>query len=130
MRILFMGTTDFAVSCLEALAKAGYEVAAVVTKTDRPKNRGMKMVFSPVKEYALAAGLPVLQPESLKTGETQENLRAFGADLFAVVAYGKILPKRVLDIPPKGCVNIHASLLPLLRSLLLRLRKRIPGTLR
>jgi len=112
MRILFMGTTDFAVCCLDALVKAGHEIAAVCTKTDRPKNRGMKMVFSPVKEYALAASIPVLQPESLKDGETQEALRTFGADLFVVVAYGKLLPRAVLDMPRLGCINVHASLLP------------------
>lgn len=112
MKILFMGTTDFAVSCLEAMRRAGYEAAAVCTKADRPKNRGMKMAFSPVKEYALSAGIPVLQPESLKTEETQAALRAIGADLFVVVAYGKLLPKAVLEMPKMGCINVHGSLLP------------------
>lgn len=112
MKILFMGTTDFAVACLEAMRRAGYEAAAVCTKADRPKNRGMKMAFSPVKEYALSAGIPVLQPESLKTEETQAALRAIGADLFVVVAYGKLLPKAVLEMPKMGCINVHGSLLP------------------
>ena len=112
MKILFMGTTDFAVACLDAMRGAGYEAAAVCTKADRPKNRGMKLAFSPVKEYALAAELPVLQPESLKTSETLEALRAVGADLFVVVAYGKLLPKQVLELPRLGCINVHGSLLP------------------
>ncbi len=112
MKILFMGTTDFAVACLEAMRRAGYEAAAVCTKADRPKNRGMKMAFCPVKEYALSAGIPILQPESLKTAETQAALQAVGADLFVVVAYGKLLPKAVLEIPDLGCINVHGSLLP------------------
>ena len=112
MRILFMGTTDYAVACLDAMRSAGYEAAAVCTKPDRPKNRGMKMAFSPVKEYALQAGIPVLQPETLKTEETVELLRSVGADLFVVVAYGKLLPRSVLDLPRLGCINVHGSLLP------------------
>ncbi len=107
-----MGTTDYAVSCLEAMLAAGYEVCAVCTKADRPKNRGMKLSFSPVKEYALQAGIPVLQPESLKNEEIRNTLRDLRADLFVVVAYGKLLPRAVLDLPPLGCVNVHASLLP------------------
>ena len=112
MKILFMGTTDFAVSCLDAMRKAGFEAAAVVTKVDKPKNRGMKLQFSAVKEYALAAGIPVYQPETLKTEEVQATLRAYEADLFVVVAYGKLLPKAVLDMPKLGCINVHGSLLP------------------
>ncbi len=112
MRILFMGTTDYAVSCLKAILDAGYEVCAVCTKADRPKNRGMKLSFSPVKEYALQAGIPVLQPETLKSEESLNALRDLRADLFVVVAYGKLLPKAVLELPPLGCVNVHASLLP------------------
>ena len=107
-----MGTTDYAVACLDAMRSAGYEAAAVCTKPDRPKNRGMKMAFSPVKEYALQAGIPVLQPETLKTEETVELLRSVGADLFVVVAYGKLLPRSVLDLPRLGCINVHGSLLP------------------
>ncbi len=112
MRILFMGTTDYAVNCLEAMTEAGYETVAVCTKADRPKNRGMKLSFSPVKEFALRAGIPVIQPETLKNEETQNALRDLKADLFVVVAYGKLLPRAVLELPPLGCVNVHASLLP------------------
>ena len=112
MKILFMGTTDYAVACLDAMRAAGYEAAAVCTKADRPKNRGMKMAFSPVKEYSLGAGIPVLQPETLKTEEAVSQLRAVKADLFVVVAYGKLLPRTVLDLPPLGCINVHGSLLP------------------
>ncbi len=112
MKILFMGTTDYAVACLDAMRRAGYEAAAVCTKADRPKNRGMKMAFSPVKEYAVQAGIPVLQPETLKTEEAVSLLRGVGADLFVVVAYGKLLPRAVLDIPKLGCINVHGSLLP------------------
>ena len=112
MRILFMGTTDFAAACLDAAVKAGYPVAAVCTKADRPKNRGMKLVASPVKAYAQKAGLPVLQPTELRSAESQAALRAVGAELFLVVAYGKLLPKAVLALPRLGCVNVHASLLP------------------
>ena len=107
-----MGTTDFAVACLDAMLQAGYEVAAVCTKADRPKNRGMKMSFSPVKEYALTAGIPILQPENLRAEESIRSLRAVGADLFVVVAYGKLLPKTVLEMPCLGCINVHGSLLP------------------
>ena len=112
MKILFMGTTDYAVACLDAMRKAGYEAAAVCTKVDRPKNRGMKMAFSPVKEYALREDIPILQPESLKNAETAAELRALNADLFVVVAYGKLLPKEILELPRLGCVNVHGSLLP------------------
>lgn len=112
MKILFMGTTDFAVSCLDAMRQAGYEAEAVVTKTDKPKNRGMKLQFSAVKEYALQNDIPVYQPETLKTEDVQEALRAYSADLFVVVAYGKLLPKAVLDMPRLGCINVHGSLLP------------------
>ena len=112
MKILFMGTTDYAVACLDAMRKAGYEAAAVCTKVDRPKNRGMKMAFSPVKEYALREDIPILQPESLKNAETAAEFRALQADLFVVVAYGKLLPKEILDLPRLGCVNVHGSMLP------------------
>ena len=112
MKILFMGTTDYAVACLDAMRKAGYEAAAVCTKVDRPKNRGMKLAFSPVKEYALREGIPVLQPESLRNADTAAELRALEADLFVVVAYGKLLPKDVLELPRLGCINVHGSLLP------------------
>ena len=112
MKLLFMGTSDFAAACLRKLLEAGREVCAVCTKPDRPGRRGMKFTSSPVKLEAEKAGLPVLQPETLKTEAVQEELRSYHADLFAVVAYGKLLPRAVLDIPPLGCVNVHGSLLP------------------
>ena len=107
-----MGTPDIAATCLKKVLADGFEVVGVYTQPDRPKGRGMKMVYSPVKEVALAAGLPVFQPENFREDETVEQLRQLQPDVVAVVAYGRILPQRVLDIPAKGCVNIHASLLP------------------
>ena len=112
MRIVFMGTPDIAAVCLKKLLADGFDVAAVYTQPDRPKNRGMKLAFSPVKEVALEANIPVYQPENFRDTETVETLRALQPDVIAVVAYGRILPQSVLDIPPKGCINIHASLLP------------------
>ena len=107
-----MGTPDIAATCLKKVLEEGFEVVGVYTQPDRPKGRGMKMVASPVKEVALAAGIPVFQPENFRADETVEALRALKPDICAVVAYGRILPQRVLDIPTCGCVNIHASLLP------------------
>ena len=112
MRVVFMGTPDIAATCLKKLLSDGFNVVGVFTQPDRPKGRGMKMVYSPVKEVALAAGLPVYQPENFRTDEPVEQLKALQPDIVAVVAYGRILPQRVLNIPVKGCVNIHASLLP------------------
>ena len=112
MRVVFMGTPDIAATCLQAVLDAGVEVVGVYTQPDRPKNRGMKLAFSPVKEVALAKGLPVFQPENFREEETVEQLRALQPDVVAVVAYGRILPQKVLDIPTRGCINIHASLLP------------------
>ena len=112
MRVVFMGTPDIAATCLKKILADGFEVVGVYTQPDRPKGRGMKMVYSPVKEVALAKGIPVFQPESFRSDEDVEALRALNPDVVAVVAYGRILPQRVLDIPSKGCVNIHASLLP------------------
>jgi methionyl-tRNA formyltransferase len=112
MRIVFMGTPDIAATCLTKLLEDGFDVAAVYTQPDRPKNRGMKLAFSPVKEVALNAGLPVYQPENFRDPETVEQLRSLQPDVVAVVAYGRILPQSVLDIPQKGCINIHASILP------------------
>ena len=112
MRVVFMGTPDIAATCLKKLLSDGFDVVGVFTQPDRPKGRGMKMVYSPVKEVALAAGLPVYQPENFRTDEPVEQLKALQPDIVAVVAYGRIMPQRVLDIPAKGCVNIHASLLP------------------
>ncbi len=115
MRIVFMGTPDIAATCLKQLLADGFDVAGVYTQPDRPKGRGMKMVFSPVKELAIANEIPVFQPENFRDEETVEQLRTLQPDVIAVVAYGRILPQKVLDIPAKGCVNIHASLLPAYR---------------
>ena len=112
MRVVFMGTPDIAATCLKKILADGFEVVGVYTQPDRPKGRGMKLVASPVKELALANGIPVFQPENFRDSETVEQLRALQPDVCAVVAYGRILPQAVLDVPTKGCVNIHASLLP------------------
>ena len=112
MRVVFMGTPDIAATCLKKILSDGFEVVGVYTQPDRPKGRGMKMVFSPVKEVALAAGIPVFQPENFRADEDVAALADLKPDLVAVVAYGRILPQRVLDIPTCGCINIHASLLP------------------
>lgn len=111
MRIVFAGTPDFAVPCLRAVAQRG-EVVAVYTQPDRPAGRGRSLAASPVKLEAISRGLPVLQPESLKSAEVQETLRQLAPDLLVVVAYGLILPQAVLDIPRHGGWNVHASLLP------------------
>ena len=107
-----MGTPEIAATCLKKILADGFSVAAVYTQPDRPKNRGMKLAYSPVKEVALAENIPVYQPENFREDETVEQLRALQPDLIAVVAYGRILPQRVLDIPTYGCINIHTSLLP------------------
>ena len=112
MRVVFMGTPDIAATCLNKIIEKGHQVVAVYTQPDRPKNRGMKLTFSPVKEVALANGIPVYQPENFRQEETVEELRNLQPDVVAVVAYGRILPQNVLDIPTYGCINIHASLLP------------------
>lgn len=107
-----MGTPDIAATCLKQILSDGFDVVGVYTQPDRPKGRGMKLVASPVKQLALEAGIPVFQPENFREEETIAQLRALKPDVCAVVAYGRILPQSVLDIPPLGCVNIHASLLP------------------
>ncbi|MBI1284122.1 MAG: methionyl-tRNA formyltransferase [Thiobacillus sp.] len=112
MRIVFAGTPPFAAAALNALADAGHEIVLVLTQPDRPAGRGMKLTPSAVKQAALARGLPVFQPASLKTPEAQAALRAADADVMVVAAYGLILPQAVLDLPRFGCLNIHASLLP------------------
>ncbi len=112
MRVVFMGTPDIAATCLKKILADGFEVVGVYTQPDRPKGRGMKLVASPVKEVALAAGIPVLQPENFREEETVEALRELKPDICAVVAYGRILPQKVLDVPTFGCINIHASVLP------------------
>ena len=112
MRVVFMGTPDIAATCLKKIIADGFEVVGVYTQPDRPKNRGMKLSFSPVKEVALAHNLPVFQPENFREDEAVSPLRELKPDVIAVVAYGRILPQKVLDIPHLGCINIHASLLP------------------
>ena len=112
MRVVFMGTPDIAATCLKKIIADGFEIVGVYTQPDRPKGRGMKMVYSPVKEVAIANNLPVFQPENFREEETVEQLRALQPDICAVVAYGRILPQKVLDVPTFGCMNIHASLLP------------------
>ena len=112
MRVVFMGTPDIAATCLQKILDDGFEIVGAYTQPDRPKGRGMKLVASPVKELALAHNIPVFQPENFKDEETVEQLRSLQPDVCAVVAYGRILPQSVLDVPTKGCVNIHASLLP------------------
>jgi len=113
-RIIFMGTPDFAVSSLEACFDLG-EVVAVVTQPDKPKGRGNTLTAPPVKELALARGVPVFQPVKLRTPPFAEELRRFEPDVCVVTAYGRILPKDLLDLPKKGCVNVHGSLLPRFR---------------
>ena len=112
MRVVFMGTPDIAATCLKKILADGFEVVGVYTQPDRPKGRGMKMVYPPVKEVALAHEIPVFQPENFREEETVQQLRDLKPDICAVVAYGRILPQKVLDIPTCGCINIHASLLP------------------
>ena len=112
MRVVFMGTPDFAVQSLNALVDAGHEVTAVITQPDRPKGRGNKMAFPEVKTRALELGLPVHQPDSVKDGAFLELLKSYDPEVIVVVAFGRILPQAVLDLPPYGCVNVHGSLLP------------------
>ena len=112
MRVVFMGTPDIAATCLKQILADGFDVVGVYTQPDRPKGRGMKRTASPVKETALAAGIPVFQPESFREEEAVETLRQLRPDICAVVAYGRILPQKVLDVPTLGCINIHASILP------------------
>ena len=112
MKIVFAGTPQFSVPALEALLEAGHHVVGVYTQPDRPAGRGMKRRPSPVKVMAEHFGLPILQPETLKTPEARAELAALNPDIMVVVAYGLILPKDILDTPAQGCLNIHASLLP------------------
>lgn len=116
MKVVFMGTPDFAVGCAAAIKQVGHDIRAVFTQPDKPKNRGKQIVISPVKEFALENDIPVYQPDSLRKGEDAEKsltvLRGIAPDVIVVVAYGQILPKEVLELPRLGCVNVHASLLP------------------
>ena len=115
MKIVFMGTPEITAVCLRRLLEDGHEIAAVYTKKDTPKGRGQKLTKSPVKILAEERGIPIYQPVSFRDDAVIETLRALHPQLIAVVAYGKILPQRVLEIPPYGCVNIHGSILPALR---------------
>ncbi|WP_340122587.1 methionyl-tRNA formyltransferase [Methylobacter svalbardensis] len=112
MKIIFAGTPEFAVPCLQMLLDSGREVCAVYTQPDRPAGRGRKLQPSPVKALALTAGIPVFQPLTMKTDEDLQRVSALNADLMVVVAYGMILTQAVLDVPKLGCINVHASLLP------------------
>ena len=112
MKVIFMGTPDFSVGTMEALIEAGHEVSLAVTQPDKPKGRGKEMQFTPVKEAALAHGIPVYQPKRIREEECIKVLREYGADIMVVVAFGQIIPKNILELTPYGCVNVHASLLP------------------
>ena len=112
MRVIFMGTPDFSVGTLEALIQAGHQVVLAVTQPDKPKGRGGKMQFPPVKETALEHGIPVFQPRKVREPENIEELRKYQADVIVVVAFGQILPREILELTPYGCINVHASLLP------------------
>lgn len=115
MKVIFMGTPDFSVGTLQAIIDAGHEVTLVVTQPDKPKGRGGKMQYTPVKELALKYDIPVFQPQRIRTPENIEELRKYEADVMVVIAFGQILPKAILDMPKYGCVNVHASLLPAYR---------------
>ncbi|MEQ1883946.1 MAG: methionyl-tRNA formyltransferase [Bryobacteraceae bacterium] len=112
MKLIFMGTPQFAVPTLERIVEKGHQVTAVFTQPDRPKGRGQKDAMPPVKEAALRLGLPVLQPERVKRPEVVEQIREMAPEVIVVVGYGQIIPKSILDIPPHGIINVHASLLP------------------
>lgn len=110
-----MGTPEFSVPCLKSLIKEGHKISAVYTQSDKPKGRGNKLAMPPVKEVALENNLPVFQPKTLKIEEEYQRIKEINPDVIVVVAYGKILPKNILDIPKYGCINVHASLLPAYR---------------
>lgn len=112
LRIIFMGTPDFAASNLEALLNGPDEIVAVITQPDKPKGRGKKLTPPPVKIAAEKAGVPVLQPTKIRTEEFRDQLATYQPDLMVVIAYGRILPKSLLDLPPLGCINLHGSILP------------------
>lgn len=112
MRVVFMGTPDFAVPCLKRLLEDGHQVPLVVTQSDKPKGRGHQLAPPPVKAFTLTCGIEVYQPKSLKNEEAAAKIAAAEPQVIVVVAYGKLLPQAVLDLPPMGCINVHASLLP------------------
>lgn len=115
MKILFMGTPDFAVPSLKSLVEAGHTVCGVFTQPDKPKNRGMKLQASPVKDFALLNNIPVFQPVKMRDGTAMEIIRGLNPELIVVAAYGRILPNDILAFPSKGCINVHSSLLPAYR---------------
>ena len=115
MKVIFMGTPDLSVGTLEALIDAGHEVVLVVTQPDKPKGRGGKVLYTPVKEAALAHDIPVYQPVKIREPECIEELRKYDAEIMVVIAFGQILPREILEMTPFGCVNVHASLLPAYR---------------
>ena len=108
MRILFMGTPEFAVASLRRLVEDGHEICGVFTQPDKPKNRGHKLTFSPVKEYALTQNLPVYQPLKMRDGEAEALVKQLAPELIVVAAYGKILPEEILNTPPYGSINVHS----------------------
>ncbi|MBQ3029611.1 MAG: methionyl-tRNA formyltransferase [Agathobacter sp.] len=112
MKVIFMGTPDFAVGTLEEIIKAGHEVALVVTQPDKPRGRSGALQFPPVKECAVAHGIEVFQPKKIREEENVEYLRKYSADIIVVAAFGQLLPKSILEMPKYGCINVHASLLP------------------
>jgi methionyl-tRNA formyltransferase len=112
LRVVFFGTADFAVPCLEALIEAGHDVLAVVTQPDKPRGRGRQLASSPVKEAALERGLPVLQPKRVRSETFIEKVRQMAPDVLALAAFGQIVPQALLDVPPLGPINVHGSLLP------------------
>ncbi len=112
MKIVFLGTADFAVPCLGAICRAGHQVVGVVTQPDRPRDRGKKVNYNPIKKAAMAFDLNILQPENIKVPAVIDEIKALRPELLVVVAYGQLLPKELLQIAPLGCINVHASLLP------------------
>lgn len=112
MKILFMGTPEFAAESLKRIYEDGQELIGVFTQPDKPKDRGMKLGYSPVKELALKYGIPVYQPRTLRDGSAAELINSLKPEIIVIVAYGKLIPKEIIDIPVKGCVNLHGSLLP------------------
>lgn len=112
MKIIYMGTPDFAVNALEALIDAGHEIAAVITQPDKAKGRSRALIPTPVKEQALKHGIAVYQPEKIRDAQMVDKIKDIAPDVIVVAAYGQILPESILNIPRYGCINIHASLLP------------------
>lgn len=112
MRIVYMGTPDFAVDALKALLDSKHEVVGVFTQPDKPKGRGKAMQFPPVKEVAVGAGIPVYQPQRVRDAQAVQNIRELNPDVIVVVAFGQLIPQEILDLAPYGCINVHGSLLP------------------